>query len=127
VERAERGGAAADGVEVVGSMDPGAPNESASPIRVLPTRPVRPPRTEARRQDVMRVESRPAFELDGEPAQGELPFSFESFVVGPCNALAREAALALARRRQSGLNQLYLSGESGMGKTHLARAAAAEA
>jgi len=65
--------------------------------------------------------------VDGGPAQGELPFSFESFVVGPCNALAREAALALARRRQSGLNQLYLGGESGMGKTHLARAAAAEA
>ncbi len=60
-------------------------------------------------------------------AQPELPFSFESFVVGPCNALAREAALALARRRQRSLNQLYLGGESGMGKTHLARAAAAEA
>jgi len=61
------------------------------------------------------------------PAQAELPFSFESFVVGPCNALAREAALALARERQRGLSQLYLGGESGMGKTHLARATAAEA
>ncbi len=59
--------------------------------------------------------------------QPELPFSFESFVVGPCNALAREAALALARRRQRSLNQLYLGGGSGMGKTHLARATAAEA
>jgi len=62
-----------------------------------------------------------------EPVQTELPFSFESFVVGPCNALAREAALALARRRQRSLNQLYLGGDSGMGKTHLARASAAEA
>ncbi|MEZ4279917.1 MAG: DnaA/Hda family protein [Myxococcota bacterium] len=77
--------------------------------------------------DVLRVDSGPRFGLDGEPAQGELPFSFESFVVGPCNALAREAALALARRRQNSLNQLYLGGESGMGKTHLARAAAIEA
>jgi hypothetical protein len=59
--------------------------------------------------------------------QPELPFSFESFIVGPCNALAREATLALARRRQQSLNQLYLAGGSGMGKTHLARAAAAEA
>lgn len=59
--------------------------------------------------------------------QTELPFSFESFVVGPCNALAREAALALARRRQRSLNQLYLGGGSGMGKTHLARAVATEA
>lgn len=79
------------------------------------------------RSDVLRVEAAPRFGLDGEPAQGELPFSFESFVVGPCNALAREAALALARRRQDSLNQLYLGGESGMGKTHLARAAAIEA
>jgi len=61
------------------------------------------------------------------PAQPELPFSFESFVVGPCNALAREAALALARRRQPSLNQLYLAGGSGLGKTHLARATAIEA
>lgn len=69
------------------------------------------------------------FRLDArtKPAQPELPFSFESFIVGPCNALAREAALALARRRQRSLNQLYLGGESGMGKTHLARATAAEA
>ena len=80
-----------------------------------------------RQNDVLRVDSNPRFGLDGEPAQGELPFSFESFVVGPCNALAREAALALARRRQHSLNQLYLGGESGMGKTHLARAAAIEA
>ncbi len=107
--------------------------EASSPaLRVVPAaaarpavrvdRPVRPPQ-----RDVLRVESPPRFGLDGEPAQGELPFSFESFVVGPCNALAREATLALARRRQNSLNQLYLGGESGMGKTHLARAAAIEA
>jgi chromosomal replication initiator protein len=66
------------------------------------------------------------FDLDGDSSAGE-PFSFESFIVGPCNALAREATLALARRRQHSLNQLYLGGASGMGKTHLARAAASEA
>lgn len=66
-----------------------------------------------------------AFALDGEA--GSAPFSFESFVVGPCNALAREAALALARRRQRSLNLLYVAGGTGLGKTHLARATAAEA
>jgi chromosomal replication initiator protein len=73
--------------------------------------------------------SRPDLEfgLDGAGRRNEPSFSFENFVVGPCNALAREAALALARRRQRSLNQLYLGGESGMGKTHLARAAAEEA
>ena len=67
------------------------------------------------------------FGLNGAGRSNEPSFSFETFVVGPCNALAREAALALARRRQRSLNQLYLGGASGMGKTHLARATAEEA
>jgi chromosomal replication initiator protein len=67
-----------------------------------------------------------SFDLDGNRAAAD-PFTFENFILGPCNALAREATLALARRRQQSLNQLYLGGGSGMGKTHLARAAASEA
>lgn len=67
---------------------------------------------------------RPAGPLRDEAAQQKLPFSFDNFVVGPCNALAREAALALARRHQSGLKLLYLEGDSGLGKTHIARATA---
>lgn len=55
------------------------------------------------------------------------PHTFDTFVVGPCNALAREAALAMARDQQKSLSQLYLCAESGMGKTHLSRAIAAEA
>lgn len=101
--------------------------ERPAGLRAVSAKVARASRVSAGARDVMQVEGRPRLDLDGEPAQGELPFSFESFVVGPCNALAREAALALARRRQASLNQLYLSGESGMGKTHLARAAAAEA
>jgi chromosomal replication initiator protein len=53
--------------------------------------------------------------------------TFDTFVVGPCNALAREAALAVARGQQRSLSQLFLCAPSGMGKTHLSRAAAAEA
>jgi len=69
-----------------------------------------------------------SFGLNGEPGgRNAEPFSFERFIVGPCNSLAREAALALARKRQQSLNLLYLAGLSGMGKTHLARAAADEA
>ena len=69
-----------------------------------------------------------SFGLNGEPgSRNAEPFSFERFIVGPCNSLAREAALALARKRQQSLNLLYLAGLSGMGKTHLARAAADEA
>jgi chromosomal replication initiator protein len=54
-------------------------------------------------------------------------YTFESFVVGPCNALAREASFSLARGQQQALNQIYLRADAGMGKTHLARAVAAEA
>jgi len=122
----------ARGESLSGSGEPGGGESGsgtgASVLRAVPAkvaRSERAPRPPAR--DVLRVEAGPRFGLEGEPAQGELPFSFESFVVGPCNALAREAALALSRRRQNSLNQLYLGGESGMGKTHLARAAAFEA
>ena len=62
-----------------------------------------------------------------QPAQRALPYTFDSFVVGPCNALAREAALALAQDRQQSLNPLFLVSEQGLGKTHLARAIVAEA
>ena len=62
-----------------------------------------------------------------QPAQRTLPYTFDSFVVGPCNALAREAALALAQDRQQSLNPLFLVSDQGLGKTHLARAIVAEA
>ena len=61
------------------------------------------------------------------PGATPTQYSFDSFVVGPCNALAREAAFAMARNQQQALNQLYLRADSGMGKTHLARAVSAEA
>lgn len=61
------------------------------------------------------------------PEQRRFAYTFDNFVVGPCNALAREASLAMARREQDGLQQLYLNSQPGLGKTHLCRAAAAEA
>jgi chromosomal replication initiator protein len=57
-----------------------------------------------------------------ERSRAQLPTTFDSFVVGPCNALAREAAMALVEDRQRGIHPLYLSGPPGLGKTHLARA-----
>jgi chromosomal replication initiator protein len=52
---------------------------------------------------------------------------FDSFVVGSCNALAREVAWALAHGQQRGLSQVYLRADSGMGKTHLAKAVVGQA
>jgi chromosomal replication initiator protein len=53
--------------------------------------------------------------------------TFDTFLVGPPNALAREAAFALAEARQREVNPLYLAGDGGQGKTHLARAVALSA
>jgi len=71
--------------------------------------------------------SAPAPDRDRAAVQPELPYRFDNFVVGPCNALAREASLAIARGRQQGANPLFLMSRAGLGKTHLARAIAAEA
>ena len=60
-------------------------------------------------------------------AKSEIPLTFDTFVVGTENALAREASLALAQERQLAISPLFLSGPSGSGKSHLARAIAAEA
>lgn len=60
-------------------------------------------------------------------AQLELPYRFENFVTGGCNALAREASLAVARGLQQRIRTLYVYAQAGLGKTHLARAIAAEA
>jgi chromosomal replication initiator protein len=59
--------------------------------------------------------------------QRSLAYTFDTFVVGPCNALAREASYELARGRQLGVSPLFLVSEPGLGKTHLARAVSAEA
>jgi chromosomal replication initiator protein len=53
--------------------------------------------------------------------------SFASFVVGPANALAREACLAFASGRQLAMSPLYLVAGAGLGKSHLALASAGEA
>lgn len=59
-------------------------------------------------------------------AQTAFAWTFDTFVVGACNALAREASVALARGRR-GISPLYLAGGPGLGKTHLARALVQEA
>ncbi len=58
--------------------------------------------------------------------QAVLPHTFDNFVVGPCNTLAREASLCLASPDTGNLRQLYLSSSPGLGKTHLCHAVVAE-
>lgn len=55
------------------------------------------------------------------PAQARWRFSFDDFVVGPCNEMAFAAAKGLCADL-AGAGTLFLSSASGLGKTHLAQA-----
>ncbi|MDR1729059.1 MAG: chromosomal replication initiator protein DnaA [Prevotellaceae bacterium] len=50
-------------------------------------------------------------------------YTFESFIEGSCNKLARAAGLAIAREPgKTAFNPIFIFGESGLGKTHLIHA-----
>ncbi|HJZ23125.1 MAG TPA: chromosomal replication initiator protein DnaA, partial [Candidatus Babeliales bacterium] len=54
-------------------------------------------------------------------------YSFDSFVIGPTNSLARAAAFAVSQNLGRVYNPLYIYGNTGLGKTHLLHAIANEA
>ena len=49
-------------------------------------------------------------------------FTFESFITGPSNLFAHQAALALASGQGMPIGALYLQADTGLGKSHLSQA-----
>lgn len=71
--------------------------------------------------------------LDGAPIPASLPaapyalrlnpdYTFDSFVVGPCNRLAHASCVAVSQSPGVVYNPLFLYGNVGLGKTHLLHA-----
>jgi len=103
--------------------------EVCGPQPVREVRVVRPAAHEAKLAVAGGRRTAPPLELVASPTtpqQRNLDHCFDNFVVGPTNALAREASLAIATQRHSQLQRLYLQSAPGLGKTHLARAVEAE-
>jgi len=71
------------------------------------------PAAKARESSSIAAESESSGAIEG------LRLTLDSFIVGPCNELAFNAAKALIREQQSPFNPLFIHGGCGVGKTHL--------
>jgi chromosomal replication initiator protein len=79
------------------------------------------------------------FSFDGKTQKGKLPsppfsefrlhpdYTFDSFVVGPCNRLAHASSIAVSKTLGTAYNPLFIYGNVGLGKTHLLHAICREA
>lgn len=81
--------------------------------------------------DQQQVQSQPTAPETEQSTTPEFPapilrdkYTFEQFVVGPCNKFAHAAALSTGLEAGQGFSPLFLHGSVGIGKTHIAQAIA---
>ncbi len=55
-------------------------------------------------------------------SQLNFDLTFDNFIEGDCNKLARAAGLSVAEKPGAEFNPMFIYGESGLGKTHIAQA-----
>jgi len=77
--------------------------------------------TKNRSQRLMTQRQLPSSKTIGPHAVGSLRLTLDTFVVGPSNELAYNAAKAVVNEQQSPFNPLFIHGGYGVGKTHLLR------
>ncbi len=63
-----------------------------------------------------------AAETEAPPLRLSGDYTFDSFVVGPCNSMAQASCVAVAQSPGTAYNPLFIHGGVGLGKTHLLQA-----
>jgi chromosomal replication initiator protein len=107
-----------------------APDEQSTTIKFptsnrtdLRNRPVQMPINNNERPDIRNPFVIPGIKKLNVDPQLNPEYTFENYVEGECNRLARSASMAVAKKPgKTAFNPLFIYGNSGLGKTHLAQA-----
>ena len=110
------------GVPVEVQVSVAKKKSAASPAAAQPVEPAAPVPAPAASTQADSPSGQPAQEQNHLDAGINPEMTFDSFVMGKANQLARAAAIQIANNPGSSYNPLYLFGGVGLGKTHLIQA-----